>query len=618
MGQPPTGRIAAAIAGGAAALSVGFVAIAQQTAPPPGPGEGEALFKAHCAGCHDPAVGRAPPKSTLAGLDLLEVFNELKNGSMRPMATGLTDAQMGAIAAYVSPPSPQRTAAPPPPPDPPKCASVKPFAIGPRDWTAWGHGLENHRDASGDGPAVAPQALKLKWSFAVAGGKEGQPTVAGGRVFLTSFGGNGYALDAASGCLIWRIDGAKSRTTIAVGPLKASPSGYAAFYGDATKTVHAVDAETGKELWKTPVETHPLSILSGAPVLYKNRVYVPVSSYEELTASAATYPCCTFRGAVVALDAATGQQLWKTNTIPEAPAPSHKNSAGTQMYGPAGGAVWGSPTVDAKRGLVLVATGDSYTDVKENGSDAILALDLATGAVKWRTQVTADDNYLSGCETQAMVNCPTPLGHDYDFGAPPILVTLADGHDIVLAGQKSGIVYGLNPDTGAVLWKTQVGHGGPLGGVEFGMATNGRQLFVGVSDAFMPSPPGRPGLAALDPATGKELWFTPSPHLPCGWTTGGAVCMNGVSAAPTAASDLIFAGDLDGRLRAYSATTGKIVWEVDTSAGSFATINGGARPGGAIDGPAGPVAAEGMLFVMTGYQGSLGGPSDSVLLVYGR
>lgn len=189
------------------------------------------------------------------------------------------------------------------------------------------------------------------------------------------------------------------------------------------------------------------------------------------------------------------------------------------------------------------------------------------------------------------------------------------GVDVLVAGQKSGFVYGLDPATGRLLWKTKVGAGGPLGGVEWGMASDGRRVYVGVADAFMPSPPGRPGLAALDPADGRQLWFAPSPRLPCAWA-GGAPCMNGISAPPTAAASLVFAGDMNGRLRAYDADSGRILWEIDTAAKAPPTVNGLQLPGGGVDGP-GPVVSEGRLFVMSGYQGSLGGPATSLLLVFG-
>ena len=594
--------------------------------PPPGH-PGEAIFKARCASCHEPAVGRAPDRAHLADLGLLEIYNELKNGSMRPMAEGLGDAEVGAVSAYLAPSADGAgaravaSAAPSAqPPDPPRCADPDRFAIRTADWNGWGRNAANWRYQPAPGfTAAEASRLKVKWSFAFAAGKYGQPTIVGGRVFLAGYGARIYALDAKTGCLRWRFDnGAPVRTTISIGRLAAAPSGYAAVFGDflpgAASHEIALDAVSGKLIWKQRIEDHPTAILSGAPVIWGGRVYQPTSSTEEVAAGGASYRCCTFQGAVVALDAATGKVLWKSHAISAPPAPSHPNTAGAPMMGPAGAAIWSAPTIDAKRGLIYVATGDSYTDVEADGSDAIVAMDLATGAVKWRSQVTPGDNYLSGCEKAAMANCPKPLGHDFDFGASPVLLTLPSGADILVAGQKSGIAYGLDPATGHVLWQTRLGAGGSLGGVMFGLASDGRRLFVGNADAFMPSPPGKPGLFAIDPATGRRLWFAPSPHLACGWTKGSP-CLNGISAAPTAVPGLVFAGDLNGRLRAYSANDGRVVWAIDTGARTFATVNGGPRAGGNIDGP-GPVVAGGMLYVMSGYLGSLGGTTSNVLLAF--
>ncbi|HUO11745.1 MAG TPA: PQQ-binding-like beta-propeller repeat protein, partial [Caulobacteraceae bacterium] len=314
------GPIAAAVGAAASASAEGDAG-----APPAAStraAEGETLFKTRCASCHEPAVGRAPDRAAMSRLGTLEVLNVLLNGAMRPMAQGLTTEQLGRIANYVSPATaPVATA---PPPDPPKCVNVAPFKPGPADWASWGQDPGNHRvQAHGAPPAAAVARLKPKWSFALAGGKEGEPTVVGGRVFLTSFGGSAYALDAATGCLIWKIDAAHSRTTMTIAPAPESPSGYAAFFGDQTRSVRAVDAADGKPLWSQKVETHPLSILTGAPAVFGGRVYQPISSYEELTASVAAYPCCTFRGAVAALDAATGKVVWRTGVdspIHDAPA----------------------------------------------------------------------------------------------------------------------------------------------------------------------------------------------------------------------------------------------------------------------------------------------------------
>ncbi|HEV2362943.1 MAG TPA: PQQ-binding-like beta-propeller repeat protein [Caulobacteraceae bacterium] len=618
-----------ALVGASALVAAAASAQSPPTPRPLPPGNpGEVIFKARCASCHEPAVGRAPDRARLADLGLLEVYNELKNGSMRPMAEGLSDAQIGAVSAYLAPPpegaaATALTLAAPSvqPPDPPMCAKPDRFAIRTGDWNGWGRNAANWRFQPTPGfTAAQASRLKVRWSFAFASGKYGQPTIVGGRVFLGGSSGRIYALDARTGCLRWRYDnGAPVRTTISIGRLAAAPSGYAAVFGDfsfgaSSHEEVALDAVSGKLIWKQQIESHPLSLLTGAPAIYGGRVYQPISSAEEVTAAAATYRCCTFQGAVVALQLATGKVLWKTHTISTPPAPSHANRAGVQMMGPAGAAIWSAPTIDPKRGLLYVATGDSYTDVGDDGSDSVMAMDLVTGAVRWRTRVTAGDNYMSGCEAAPLVNCPRPLGHDYDFGASPILLTLPGGADILLAGQKSGFVYGLDPATGRLLWKARLGEGGPLGGVEFGMASDGRRLFVGNADAFMPSPPGKPGLFAIDPANGRRLWFSPSPHLACGWTRGSP-CLNGISAAPTAISGLVFAGDLNGRLRAYSAADGRVVWEIDTGGRTFGAVNGGPRAGGNIDGP-GPVVAGGMLYVMSGYQGSLGGSTANVLLAF--
>src|SRR5262249_37223114 len=153
---------------------------------------------------------------------------------------------------------------------------------------------------------------------------------------------------------------------------EGSKAKFALYFGDQKSNVAAVDAETGALLWKTKVEDHPLSRITGSPILYRDRLYVPVSSIEETTGRDAKYECCKFRGSLVALDAYTGKVLWKSFTVQEEPRPFKQNSAGTQMFGPAGGAIWSAPTIDLKRKLIYVATGNSYTDVPTRHSDAIM------------------------------------------------------------------------------------------------------------------------------------------------------------------------------------------------------------------------------------------------------
>jgi polyvinyl alcohol dehydrogenase (cytochrome) len=285
------------------------------------------------------------------------------------------------------------------------------------------------------------------------------------------------------------------------------------------------------------------------------------------------------------------------------------------MYGPAGAAVWSAPTIDVKRGQIYFATGNSYTDVTEGGSDAVVAADLASGRILWRRQMTEGDNSLSGCGPgRKLVNCPTKPGHDYDFGASPVLVPLSNGRDILVAGQKSGSVFGLDPVSGAVQWHTQVGVGGFLGGIEWGMASDGKRVYVANSDVLV-AQGARPGLFALDPATGKDLWYTPAPRVVCSGP-GGTPCFNAASAAPSAIPGVVFSGTTDGHERAYASDDGRILWDFDTGQGTYRTINGVAsQAGGSIDVSSGTLA-EGMLYLISGYRGILGGGSNNVLLAF--
>lgn len=574
---------------------------------------GEAIFRGRCSGCHDPPVGRAPNRQQLAGLPADEIASALASGIMKPMAAGLGDADIRAVATYLSgrQPSVQLVASA----DPPPCATRPPLDPKDTGWNGWSIDPNNSRFQPNPGLSASDVSrLKVKWALSDPGGEYGQPTVFGGRLFLTSVSGAVYSLDAKTGCMIWRFARpASSRTTVSVGPLPGiAPSGFAAYFGDFKANVYAVDAGTGALLWKSNVETHPYALLTGSPTLFDGRLYVPVSSSEEVVSALASYRCCTFRGSVVALSAATGSEIWKAYAIQHTPAPAGKNSAGTEMYGPAGAAVWSAPTIDAKRNRLYFATGDSYTDVQEGGSDAIIAVDLATGRVLWRRQVTRDDNFLSGCNARRLPNCPKKVGRDFDFGSSPVLLGLPGGKDILVAGQKSGTVFGLDPDTGRLIWRTQVGVGGFLGGVEWGMASDGERLYVANADVLVA---GRPGLFALAPVTGKDIWFTPSPQVGCSWKAV-TLCLNAQSAAPTATPGVIYAGTTDGHERAYSATDGRILWDFDTARATHRTINGvRAQSGGAIDVSSG-VVAEGMLFVISGYRGTIAGGTSNVLLAF--
>lgn len=593
---------------------------------------GEALYKQRCAGCHEGGVPRAPNRAALQQMSPENIRFALLSGSMIVQGLGLSSSQITNIAEFLSgrPPAEQTPAEA-------FCAAggssfVDPFAK--PYWNGWGANPQQHRFQ----PAVMAQLsadqvpkLKLKWAFGFPGVTRayGQPAVAGGRVFVGSAERRVYSLSAGTGCIFWKFDADFAvRTAISIG---ANGSGWAVYFGDQHANVYAVDAASGKLLWKTNVEELPGAAVTGAPTLAAGRLYVPASSLEEVFAGNPQYECCKFRGSVSALDAATGKVFWKSYTVAEEPQPTRKSKLGTQLWGPSGAGVWSSPTVDLKNRTIYVTTGDSYSDPPAPTSDAFLALDLETGKLKWSQQMTKGDAFNMDCGTPAekQVNCPEAKGPDFDFGSSPILVELANGRRALIAGQKSGMVYALDPDKqGELLWQRRVGKGSMLGGVQWGSATDKNNVYVAVSDvAMQPVQPGTPGAQSsvfglpyqLDPKaggglfglkleTGEIVWHTPHPG--CGEKPG---CSPAQSAAVTAIPGVIFSGGVDGHLRAYSAQDGHILWDVDTAT-DFQTVNRVKAHGGALDGP-GAVISGGMLYVNSGYF-FLGSAPGNVLLAF--
>jgi polyvinyl alcohol dehydrogenase (cytochrome) len=622
-------RLGLIVAAGVCALGMGYAALAQSPAAPPAgrarpalrPGftpppdtaggryamDGGPIFKERCAACHDPAVDRAPSRAELEKRTAEDIYDALTMGVMKPMADGLSEAQLYGIAYYLTGKSPiPRTDEP----DPNKCPRQTPLAAGGPVWNGWGVDVANSRYQRAPGLKAADvPKLKVKWTFSYPGTKNSQATVFGGRVFVASMAGKIYSLDARTGCVFWRTDlRAGSRASMTVAPLAAAPSKYALYLGDDRAYVRALDAGSGKELWSVRVEDHKLGRITGAPTLYQGVIYVGLSSAEENTFNAATYNCCTFRGSVVALDARTGKTLWRTYMIDQAPRPTRKNRIGNQMYGPAGAAIWSSPTIDAKRGQLYVTTGDSYTEVDTDRTDAVVALDLKSGKIRWATQVLAGDNFLSGCGQG--VNCPTgKVGPDHDFGSSSHIVT-AGGRDLVITGNKSATVYAMDPDSGKIVWQNKLGGGGALGGFEFGSATDGKTVYLALADSYGPN--ARPGVLAVDAATGKELWRVNGERaVTCNVPSGR--CAPGYSQAVTLIPGALFAGDMNGTLHAFDPATGKPLWAYDTTQ-PHDTANGvkGAR-GGSLD-YSGPTVAGGMVFVHSGYMGNAGG--DNLLIAF--
>ena len=592
--------------------------------------DGGALYRSKCAACHDSGGGEAriPPRSALAQMAPQAIVAALETGSMKVHAMALDPAGRSAVAEFLSGKPPAAT---------PEAVELlvtaactgapPPVSLSAPHWNGWGVDLSNTRSQPAAAARLAPadvSRLKLKWAFGFPQDTvaAAQPTVAGGRVFVGSRAGRKvYALDARSGCTWWAFEAeAGVRTAISIGSLPGAR--FAAYFGDQRANAYAVDAATGVLLWKRKVEDHPAALITGSPVLHAGRLYVPVSSYEEATGAAPSYECCRFRGSVVALDASTGEQLWKSYTIPEPPRPTKKSKVGTQLWGPSGAAVWSAPTIDPMRRALYVATGDSYSDPPASTSDAFLAFDLDTGKLLWSRQVTANDAYTMGCNRPGKPNCPDADGPDFDFGSSPILVDLGGARRALLAGQKSGWVHAVDPDhQGEVLWQVQIGKGGKLGGIQWGSATDRDHVYVAVSDLTFSAAP-RPdggfalgldpnaggGLFALRLATGKTVW-----HAPAAGCGERKRCSPAQSAAVSMVPGVVFSGSVDGHLRAYQARDGKVIWDVDT-AQEYSTVNGVAARGGSMDGP-GPAIVDGMLYACSGY-GQWGGMAGNVLLAF--
>jgi polyvinyl alcohol dehydrogenase (cytochrome) len=558
---------------------------------------GAPLYRAHCASCHEGQVPKAPAKVWLGMMPVDQVHAALSSGVMRQQAAALSDAQRIQIAEYLTGDSlaAARAAV-----EPPTCqGEAARFDVGAGVRVGgWGFDLANSRMIPGDVAALSPRAvpsLELAWAFRFPGAlrARSQPTVGFGAVFVGSHDGTVYALDAASGCVRWRRRvSAEVRTPVVLG----SGARPLAFFGDIVGRVHALDALTGAPRWTVRADDHPNSTITGSPVLHAGRLYVPVSSLEVTSAADPLYECCTFRGAVLALDAESGRTLWKRSVIDETPSERGRSRLGTRQLGPSGAPVWNAPSIDAERGVLYVGTGENYSSPANDRSDAVIALDLETGALRWTWQATAGDAWNVGCMIPND-SCPAEKGPDFDLAAGTMLF----GSRILL-GLKTGEALSLSADgTGQVAWRTRLGRGGIQGGVHWGTARADDVLFVPINDqadardgkVYDDVP--HPGLYALNAHTGERLWSAPAPDV----CAAREFCDPGISAAVTAIPGAVFAGHLDGWLRAYDAKTGALIWQYDTTQ-PVATVSGERSAGGSIGGP-GPVVSGGMVFVNSGY-----------------
>jgi polyvinyl alcohol dehydrogenase (cytochrome) len=566
--------------------------------------------------CHNGDDARAPALEVMRARSPQAIIEALTSGSMRYQGLALSGDERRAVAEFISGRRLRGTVS--------GAAAgmctgrrspfVTPFA-GP-SWNGWGATIQNTHfqpaEKAGLTAADLPR-LRVKWAFGFADTTSSwaQPAVAGGWLFVGSQNGTVYALDAATGCIVWTFaarGGVRAAITIGARDGAGGPADYAAYVADQQGNVYALDAATGRMLWTTKVDEHPLVRLTGSPVLHEGRLYVPTSSYEE-GGRPPGYACCTFRGSVVALDAESGAVLWKSYTIRDQPTLMRVYADGTELRGPSGGAIWSAPTIDVRRRALYVGVGNTYSGAAQPTTDAILAFDLASGALRWSRQMAPSTPDVFGC-TPGAVNCGERPGPDFDFGASPVLATLANGRQLIVAGQKSGVVYALDPDRrGRQVWRYRAGVGSGLGGIQWGIAVGDGRVYVPVAEIYNPEPGG---LHAVDLATGKRVWHTPPEPPACGKPS--RACSGAQFSAVTAIPGVVFSPSNDGALRAYAAKDGEVLWRADTN-GTFRTVNGVRARGGSMNGPA-PIVAGGMIYVASGY-GAFGLRPGNVLLAYG-
>jgi polyvinyl alcohol dehydrogenase (cytochrome) len=579
--------------------------------------QGAEIFKGHCAACHENVTSRAPSPILLSIMAPNGIVRVLTDGVMRGQGQALSAEDKIHVAQFLT----KRTMGD-------VTDRLAPPACGPSDrvfayekvpaFSGWGltPGNTHHvSDAIAGLTKDNVSKLHLKWAVGFSGAIRirSQPAMAGGSIFVGTQDGLFYSLNLETGCARWQFPAdSEIRTGIVISPWgKGDRSAKPLLYFADSSNVYALDAVSGKEVWRRKPDSHPRALLTAAPVLYKDMLLIALSSVEEL-GSSLKYECCTFRGGVVAYAARSGKELWRSFTV-DPPKIQGRNAAGTNKWAPSGAAVWSAPAIDVARNQLYIGTGDNYSRPSTATSDSIIAMDLKDGKIKWVFQATKDDVWNTGCSWGQRELCPDPEGPDFDFGAAPVLARADSGADVVVGAQKSGYVYGINPDTGQLIWKTKVGRGGTSGGIEFALASANNSVYVGVvdfDDGKQSPEPLRPGLYSLDLLTGKYNWKRPDSWETC---RGRLLCIPGIYAALTVTSQMVLAGNTDGWLRIHDAATGELLWHYDMTA-PVTTVGGGKASGGAMGGPTAAVPLDGKLIVPTGYGMAQYAPGNLVLV----
>lgn len=588
-----------------------------------GPDQGGHLFQENCAHCHNGSVPKAPSETVFRKMAPSVIYNTLTRGVMAPMAKHLSEEERRQIAEYLTMGSLSKFL------PPLQCKNDSHWFDYSQHPLISGGGMANHYNTRLIPGKIAGlsvsdiQKLKLKWSFAFPNTirTRSQPAIAGGGLFIGGGDGTIYALDPESGCVHWTFKASSEvRTAITIDNWSEDnekgvdyiPSIY---FGDITANAYAVNAVTGELRWKIKLDDHPGARISGSVVKHNNRLYIPISAGQDPTLS-----CCTFRGSVSSLIADTGRVVWKSYVIPEEPVEQYKNAAGVPQYGPSGAGVWNTPTLDIKRRRLYVGTGENSSSPAVNGG-AIVAMDLNDGRIAWVMQASPGEAYNATCSKLYFdddMNCPKEykgrIGLDF-AGGSPILLKGKNGSDVLIAGQKTGWVFGMDPDhNGKVLWRRSISRGDYNKGNWFGMAVDDSTVFVTVNDLYADPLKGQYlgveelGVHALNGFTGEWLWSAPVSR-----DCRKERC-RGYGSALTSIPGVVFAGSQDGYFRAFETTTGKLLWDFNTSR-KFTTVNGNTGSGGTIGG-SGPVIANGHVYLNSGYSYTDRDKTGNVLLVF--
>jgi polyvinyl alcohol dehydrogenase (cytochrome) len=593
---------------------------------------GEEVYRKHCASCHDnPDATKAPSREALSRVSALYVTNSLIMGKMVAQGAPLSAVEVSNVSDYLSAGEANAAGWV----EPNRCPANKrsPKLNTKALVSGFGFDYSNKRELTFKQAGLKPgdlDNLEVAWvmAFPQVGTMRGQAAIVGDTMFLPMADNNRlFALDISGDkpCVQWTYDGGRAlRTSAGYGEMSNGKK--IIMIGDMGGFVHAIDAKTGKKLWETDVKFFQNQMVTSTPVLYKDRVFAPISQYELASAASDAYVCCKARGGITAIDAKTGKKIWAQATMPEAK-PIKDRGDGQMIWGPSGAPIWNSASLDVKRNRLYVGTGEANSGPAHPNTDALLSFDLDTGKILWAHQATADDVYNSGCfpGRETNKNCSGPTVYrDVDFGASTILATAPNGRDLVLAGQKSGSMWAMNPDNGQVVWRTALGHGTAMGGIHWGIAADDKHVYAPISNTGRPVPTDpaydanliKPGLFALNLDDGSIAWqFYTKADCEGDRRARMPQCARlfGLSGAPTVIGDYVVTGGLDGWLYVLDKKTGALKWKYDT-AQKYQGVNGVEGNGGSID-AASIVATRGLLIMNSGY-GMFGQAPGNVMIAF--